>query len=320
VITAGRGRVPTSLSPWLGAVLISFSGVWVRLADVEAVRSAFLRGAYALPLLAVLVAVRARSDGDGRRWFRPVAFVAGLFLGLDLITWHASMGIIGAGLGTVLPNLQVVFVGLIGVAVFHERPARTFWIALPAVLAGIWLLAVVGRPVTVDGPVAAGVALGVLTAVLYSIALVMLRLSRSRSGSSSAVGVLWSLTLGATATTGVAAVIDGVAGPAGWPADGYLVLLAIGSQVLGWLLLTTSIHRLPAAATSVALLLQPVLALVWGGLLLAEPVGLPQASGAAVVLVGVALAHRSLREVAVRPTPDATARIDERPGPAARPR
>lgn len=308
-----RGRVPTSLNPWLGAALISFSGVWVRLADVEAVRSAFLRGAYALPVLAVLVAVRARSDSDAHRWFRPLAFLAGLFLGLDLITWHASMGIIGAGLGTVLPNLQVVFVGLIGVAVFHERPARTFWLALPVVLTGIWLLAVVGRPVTVDGPVAAGVALGVLTAVLYSIALVMLRLSRSRSGSSSAAGVLWSLTLGATATTGIAAVIEGAAGPAGWPADGYLVLLAIGSQVLGWLLLTTSIHRLPAAATSVALLLQPVLALVWGGLLLAEPVGLPQAGGAAVVLVGVALAHRALREVAVRPGPASTTPADARP-------
>jgi drug/metabolite transporter (DMT)-like permease len=77
------------------------------------------------------------------------------------------------------------------------------------------------------------------------------------------------------------------------------VLLALGSQVVGWLLLTSSIHHLPAAATSVALLLQPVLALVWGAVLLSEPIGVPQVLGAAVVLVGVALAHRSLRAVQV---------------------
>ncbi len=289
-----------ALRPWAGAVLISFSGVWVRLADVEVARSAFLRGAYALPLLAVLVAVRLFGGSGSRQWFQPMALLAGVFLGLDLIAWHASIGIVGAGLGTVLPNLQVVFVGLIGVAVFHERPRVSFWTALPVVLAGVWLLAAFGQPVSADGPVWLGVALGVLTAVLYSLVLVVLRLARAHRSAASAPEVLWSLTLGATAVTGASALVQGVAGPAGWPADGYLLLLAIGSQVVGWLLLTTSIHRLPAAATSVALLLQPVLALVWGGLLLGEPIGLAQLVGAGVVLVGVTLAHRSLREVAVR--------------------
>lgn len=290
--------LPPAVRPWLGAVMISFSGVWVRLADVEVARSAFLRGAYALPVLAVLVAMRVGGGGDdAQRWFRPLAFVAGIFLGLDLITWHASVGIIGAGLGTVAPNLQVVFVGLAGVVLFHERPARPFWVALPVVLVGVWMLAALGEPVVLDGSVPVGVGLGVLTGVLYAVALIVLRLARTEGSASSAVGALWSVTLGATTVTGAAALGTGVAGPAGWPADGYLVLLAVGSQVVGWLLLTASIHRLPAAATSVALLLQPVLALVWGGLLLGEPVGPPQAAGAAVVLTGVAIAHRSLRSV-----------------------
>ncbi len=291
--------LPPALRPWLGAVLISFSGVWVRLADVEVARSAFLRGAYALPLLALLVAVRAWGTPGPRQWLQPMALLAGAFLGLDLLAWHASIGIVGAGLGTVLPNLQVVFVGLIGVAVFAERPRASFWGALPVVLAGVWLLAAFGRPVTADGPVWLGIGLGVVTAVLYSLVLVVLRLARAHRSGASAPEVLWSLTLGAAVVTGASALVQGVAAPAGWPADGYLLLLAIGSQVVGWLLLTTSIHRLPAAATSVALLLQPVLALVWGGLLLAEPVGPAQLAGAGVVLVGVTLAHRSLREVVV---------------------
>jgi len=287
--------------PWLGAVLISFSGVWVRLADVEVARSAFLRVTYALPLLAVLVVVRAGSGVVARRWFQPVAFAAGLLFGVNLVAWHGSIRIIGAGLGTVLPNLQVVVVGLLGVLLFRERPRAGFWVALPVVLVGIWLLSALGQPVISDGSVPVGVGLGVLAGVAYGTWLVVLRFARGRRGGSSAPEMLWSLTLGGFVVTGAVALWEGVAGPAGWPADGWLLLLAIGSQVVGWLLLTSSIHLLPAAATSVALLLQPVLALLWGAVLLSEPVRAPQVAGAAIVLVGVALAHRAVRTVRVAP-------------------
>ena len=290
----------------------------MRLADVEVARSAFLRAAYALPMLAVMVAVsgrasrRQRTGADAdlrpsgepgatrRRWWLPIAVAAGVLLGLDLVAWHATIGIIGAGLGTVLPNLQVVFVGIAGVALFGERPRRGFWWSLPLVLGGIAVLSVVGRPLAVDGSVLLGVFYGVLTALAYAAALVVLRLSRARSPDTAGVSVLWSLTLGAAVVTGLVAASQGVAAPAGWPADGWLLLLALGSQTAGWLLLTSSIHRLPAAATSVALLLQPVLALLWGWLLLGEPLGLPQLFGAAIVLTGVTVAHRA---VARAPTP-----------------
>jgi drug/metabolite transporter (DMT)-like permease len=288
-----RARLPVAVRPWVGAVMISFSAVWVRLADVEVARSAFLRGAYALPLLALLL-VRQPARG-GRRWLRPVALAAGVLLGLDLVAWHASIAILGAGLGTVLPNLQVVLVGLAGVVLFGERPARSFWVGIPIVLLGIWTLSVVGRPVVVGGSVPLGVLYGLLTALAYAACLIVLRLARSPGRGASAVEVLWSVTVGATLVTGVVAAAEGVAGPAGWPADGWLVLLAVGSQVAGWLLLTSSIHRLPAAATSVALLLQPVLALLWGATLLGEPLGPPQLVGAAIVLSGVAIAHQAVR-------------------------
>ncbi len=300
--------LPPLLRPWLGAVLISFSGVWVRLADVEVARSAFLRGAYALPVLAVLVAVARRRAPDPRvvRWVLPWALAGGVLLGIDLVAWHAAIEIVGAGLGTVLPNMQVVFVGLAGVLIFRERPAAGFWVALPIVLGGMWILSVVGQPVVVDGSVPLGVFYGVVAAVTYAAALVLLRVSRGRQPAAPSVAFLFSLTVGATAIMGAAAAGQGVAAPAGWPADGWLLLLALGSQVVGWLLVTSSIHLLPAAATSVALLLQPVLALVWGRVLLDEPLGLPQVAGATVVLLGVAMAHRAIAGTRVA-TPAAAA-------------
>lgn len=294
--------LPPKVRPLLGAVMISFSGVWVRFADVEVARSAFLRGAYALPVIVVLVVIAKRraKDAGQVRWFLPWAIAGGVFLGLDIVAWHASIEIVGAGLGTVLPNMQVVFVGIAGVMFFKERPPRGFWIALPVVLGGMWILAMVGQPVVVDGSVPIGVFYGFIAAVTYAVALVLLRVSRGRHPKAPSVTFLFSLTLGATVIMGGAAASQGVAAPAGWPADGWLIVLAVGSQVVGWLLLTSSIHLLPAAATSVALLLQPVLALVWGRVLLGEPIGAAQLAGAAVVLTGVALAHRSLNDTSAR--------------------
>lgn len=281
---------------WAGVVLISLSAVFVRLAGVEPARSAFLRGLYALPAFALMVWWGSRRSGRPlRHAVLPLAVVAGAFLGADLLAWHVSIGIIGAGLATVMPNLQVVFVGLAGVLLFRERPHPAFWVGVPVVLAGIGLLAATGAPLEPGGSVPLGVALGVLTGAFYAVYLVLLRVARLRNPRVTSIESMAAATLGATLVTGAAAGLEGVAGPAGsLRADGWLLALALGNQVAAWVLLASSIHRLPAALTSVALLLQPVLALVWGALLLDEPIGPVQVAGSAVVLIGVAVAHRAV--------------------------
>lgn len=280
-------------------VLISFSAVYVRLADVEPARSAFLRNAYALPAFAVLIWwLRHRSERAGRPGRGPIvpaAVVAGLFLGMDFIAWHESIAIVGAGLGTVFPNIQVVFVSIIAIFVFGERPHPVFWAALPVVLAGLWLLGVGGEPIVAGGSMLVGIALGVFTALFYAIFLIVLRRARLRRPAARAAQVIASATLGAAILTGLFALVRGVAGPAPTLADnGWMLLYALGSQVLGWLLITSSLHLLPASLTALALLLQPMLAMVWGATLLDEPIGVVEVGGAAILLVGVAVAHRAV--------------------------
>ena len=97
-----------TLTGVLGALVIAFSAILVDLADVSPAAAALYRCAYALP---VLGAIAWWEDGRyGRRTWaeRRLALPAGLFFAVDLIAWHHAIADVGAGLATVLGNLQVV--------------------------------------------------------------------------------------------------------------------------------------------------------------------------------------------------------------------
>ena len=81
-----------------------------------------------------------------------------------------------------------------------------------------------------------------------------------------------------------------------WKAQGYLVLLALSSQALGWLLISITLPRLPAALTSVLLTFQPVLSVLFAWAILDEsPSGL-QLGGVALVLSGLLIVSAARRQ------------------------
>ena len=84
-----------------------------------------------------------------------LALIAGIFFAGDLIFWHHAIEFVGAGLATVLGNLQVIVVGLVAWVVFGERPPRSVLLALPIVLVGVVLIrGVVGTGAYGSAPVA----------------------------------------------------------------------------------------------------------------------------------------------------------------------
>ena len=78
-----------------------------------------------------------------------------------------------------------------------------------------------------------------------------------------------------------------------WPGHGWLILLALLCQVAGWLAIAHALPRLPAAHTSFAILLQPVLTLIWGYLILHED-GHSQNQLLGIFLVLIAIASVTL--------------------------
>ncbi|MGH3023687.1 MAG: EamA family transporter, partial [Gaiellaceae bacterium] len=147
----------------VGAITIAFSGILVRLADVPPSTAAFYRCAYALPPLAVLAFVERRRFGPLGRRALVLSLIAGVLFMADLVFWHHAIAAVGAGLATVLGNVQVVIVPLAAWLLLRERPpARTLG-AVPVVLVGIVLISgAVGAGAYGSNP-PLGVLFGVLT-------------------------------------------------------------------------------------------------------------------------------------------------------------
>jgi drug/metabolite transporter (DMT)-like permease len=82
--------------------------------------------------------------------------------------------------------------------------------------------------------------------------------------------------------------------------------LALSSQVLGWLLISISLPRLPAVLTSILLMLQPVSTVFLSALILSEAPSAVQLSGVAIVLAGVTFATLGPRQPTSRTLPVST--------------
>jgi drug/metabolite transporter (DMT)-like permease len=288
------------LSGLCGATAIAFSAILVKLANVEPSTAAVFRCLYAVPLLAVLAARETRLYGR-RPWRdRWIGAVAGVLFSADLILWHHSIADVGAGLATVLGNLQVVLVAFAAWAVLGERPERRIIAAVPVVFTGAVMISGVLETGGYGRDPVLGTIYGVLTTLAYSAFLLVLR--QINRDVRRPAGPL----LDATATSAVVSALAGallgeVDLVPSWPAHGWLLLLALTSQVVGWLLISVSLPRLPAALTSVLLLVQPIGSVALGVVILDEHPSMLQLLGVVVILGGVLLATLKLPARAAAP-------------------
>ena len=283
-----------------GAIAIAFSGILYQASEVSPSTGAFFRCLYALPALWIVVRFEERLLGprpwESRRW----AWLAGAFFAADLLLWHHSIEAVGAGLATVLGNTQVVMVGMLAWALFGERPSNRALAAIPVAMVGVVLISgVLEEGAYGDNP-ALGVLYGLLTGVAYSGFLLALR--HGAGERQRVAGPLFDATL----VSAVLVLPVGLVGGdldlrPGLEAQVWLILLAVSSQVVGWLLITVSLPRLPAVVTSILLTLQPVATVVLAAILIDEDPSLLQLLGAATILSGLLIA--SVNRRAAEPVP-----------------
>ena len=293
----GIGERPV-LAVLVGAVAIAFSGVLFRLAHVSPSTGAFYRCVFALPPLWLLARLETRRYGRPGRRLVLLAWLAGAFFAADLILWHNAIDRVGAGLATVLGNTQVVLVGLLAWALLGERPHRSSLAAIPIVAFGVVLISGALEQGAYGSNPGLGAVYGVLTGIAYSGFLLALR--EGGRDLRRPAGPLFIATLGsALGCAAIGAVVGDLDLTPSWAATGWLAVLALSSQVLGWLLIATSLPRLPAVVTSILLTLQPVCSVVFAALILDESPSLLQLGGAACILAGLVTATVGRREAPV---------------------
>lgn len=289
-------RTPVLVAALSGVALISFSAIFVRLAGRTPITAAFFRMAYAAPVLYVVARLLGGGIARSRR-STLLAFAAGAALACDLYLWHDAIGRIGAGLATVVANIQVPLVGLGAWILHRERPHGRSFIAVPLAFAGVALISGLSLPGTYGSDPIGGTLLGVAAGVAYSVFLLAFR--ASGRGATHAVVPLFEATASAAVFCFLIGMLrGGLDLEITWPSHGWLLALSLGCSVVGWGLISFSITKLAALETSVMLMLQPMMTMVWAAPIFGEWISAVQWTGVALVLgsVGYLTVKGSVRE------------------------
>ena len=266
---------------------ISFSGIFYRYADVSPSTGTVYRALFGLPLLALVGVAEWRRYGAMPAVAVRLAAIAGLFFAGDLLLWHHAIEFVGAGLATVLGNLQVIIVGIVAWLLLGERPSRATLLALPVVLAGVVLISgAIGGQAYGTNP-GLGVVLGIATAMCYAGYLLVIRRG-GRDPRRPAGPVAIATVFCALAAGGAGALYGDLDLALAAESLAWLALLGVTSQSAGYLLISISLPRLPAVITSIILLAQPVMTVVLSMVLLDEAPSATQLLGVLLVIGGIA--------------------------------
>lgn len=271
-----------------GSFLISFSGVFVKIAHVGPTSAGVYRTLFgALALLAISMVRRDELLPAWRqlRW----VLLGGLAFAADIFFWHRSIHYVGPGLATILGNFQVFFITAAGILLFREPATARFLVSVPLAVAGLFLLVGVNWG-GFDATYRRGVVFGIITAASYATYLLCLRGARRESARLSApANLAWVTAISACALTAMA-----VAGKESLRIPDVqtgVVLLAYGflCQAVAWIIISRNFHRVDASRFSLILLLQPALTMIWDMLFFHRPTSATEMTGALLAIAAIYL-------------------------------
>ena len=276
----------------VGSAILSAGPLLVRLADVGALQSAFWRVALAIVPLFLLARLSARPavaerTGTHFGWF----IAAGAFFAADLAVWHLGIERPTLANSTLFANSASFLFPLWGFVIARTWPSRPAGSALLLAALGITLL--MGLSADVSPRHLAGDLLCLLAALFYTGYLIAMDRAR---GHTSALAALARATLvSALLLLPVAVLAPGAFWPTDWTP---LLLLALGSQVIGQGLIIFALPHIAPVAAGLGLLIQPLLAAAFGWAWFAERLSVLDAAGMVAILVALVLVRLPERRAA----------------------
>lgn len=287
---AGQGRA--ALAALVGASLLGLSPIAVRVSELGPHATNLWRFLFALPILAIWAAT-ARPVPSVRqtRWMLG----AGVLFGIEVSLWAAALGYTTVTNATLLANLTPVFAAALGWVLFKERLSGAVLAGGATALTGAVLLAL-ARAQSGAGPMSAeagwfGDALGFSAAIGYAGYLLIVR----RLGDDVSVGAVmfWATLSSAAVAFALALAFGEQLLPRTLPGWANLVALGLIVHVAGQGLIAFGVGRLPIAASTVLLWMQPLVAAVLAWAMFGEALGPLAFAGAALILAGIYAVQRA---------------------------
>ncbi|MDQ1157763.1 drug/metabolite transporter (DMT)-like permease [Sphingomonas sp. SORGH_AS 950] len=281
----------------LANVALAFGPLLVRMADTGPVASAFWRITLAAPVLALVALIgpaRPRMPGKTQAGLWGLLLIGGIAFAGDLGAWHIGIRQTTMANATLFGNSATFIFPLYGFLVARAWPSRSQGIALILAAAGAGLL--MGRSYQVDPRHLVGDLLCVLAGVLYAVYFILM--SRVRVAMPPMPALAWS-TMASIVPLFVFAVL---LGERVWP-DHWspLILLALGSQIIGQGLMIYALGLLSPLVVGLALLVQPMVATAIGWIVYGETLALPDLAGVAMVAAALVLVRRGSARAVARP-------------------
>ena len=267
-----------ALGPWM-----------VRLADVGPVAAGFWRLSLAIPLLMLF----AWRGGLGS--FRPVSAIGalivlgGLFFAADLAAWHAGIHLTKLANATLFGNTSSLLFPIYGFIAARMLPRRMQAVALLLAMIGAALL--LGRSYELSARHLKGDLLAILAGLFYTLYLIVIDRARQT------LKPMPVLALATIAGAGPLLLFALALGEQVLPGDWTpVVLLSLGSQVIGQGLLVYAIGHLSPLVVGLGLLTQPAVTALVGWLAYDERLGPLDGVGALLVCAALVLIRLPERE------------------------
>ena len=271
-----------------GAVLISFSGVMVKVAHVAPNVSAFYRFLFGSIALLAAGLYRRELRLPGIRHLL-LSMLCGFLLALDIWLFHYSVQYVGPGLGTILPNFQVFILAAFGIILLKEPLRWIYLISLPLAFVGLFMIVGVNWSV-LEPTYRLGVYYGLAAAVGYAGFLISLRKLQADEKGASFFYVLMMVSITSAVFVGAEVVVSRASFLIPDP-QSFLALAALGllCHTVGWILITNALPKIRASFSGLILLLQPALAFVWDVIFFQRATTLVNWLGVLIALVAIYL-------------------------------
>lgn len=271
------------LSLAIGILCISFSPIFVKLAGVSPITTAFFRVFTAWVVLAPYCL--AKIDLKIAQKDMMTAMFGGLIFASDIAVWNISLQHISATVSTLLANLAPVWVGLISFFILRKKSGLLFWAGTCVAILGMIIL--VGYQNIMHLQFNIGIVLALLASLFYAIYIVITNNILKRIGT--LVFMFYNM-LAASVFLLSIGIWQGN-NMVSFSLNAWLCFLGMGllCQLTGWITINYSLKFLEGTKVSIALLGQTVIAGIMAVFLLHETLALKEIIGSIIILAGIAI-------------------------------